>query len=111
MKTPPAHPKAVARTLAEALADIRARCAPLPPERVPLAEAWGRVLRETLWPARLEWTTNAPGLHPLPWSSSGDITCLAEANALLRIPPATTALAAQTEVEFLPCSTLSLRST
>jgi len=63
--------------------------------------------RETLWPARLDWTTNVPGLHPLAWSSSGDITCLAEANALLRIPPATTALAAQTEVEFLPCSALS----
>jgi molybdopterin molybdotransferase len=68
-------------------------------------------LRETLWPARLDWTTNAPGLHPLAWRSSGDITCLAEASALLRIPPATTALAAQTEVEFLPCSSLSFGST
>lgn len=67
--------------------------------------------RETLWPARLDWTTDAPGLHPLAWRSSGDITCLAEANALLRVPPATTALAAQTEVEFLPCSALSLRPT
>lgn len=67
--------------------------------------------RETLWPARLDWTTNAPGLHPLAWSSSGDITCLAKANALLRVPSGTTALAAQTEVEFLPCSALSSRPT
>ena len=36
------------RSLDEALADIRARCTPLPPERVPLMEGFGRVLRETV---------------------------------------------------------------
>jgi len=66
-----------------------------------------RRARETLWPARLEWSGAAPRLRQLPWSSSGDITCLAEANALVRVPPATAALAAETEVEFLPCPALS----
>lgn len=38
----------VPRSLDEALADIRARGVPLPPERVPLTNALGRVLRETV---------------------------------------------------------------
>jgi molybdopterin molybdotransferase len=54
--------------------------------------------RETLWPARLD----AAGLHPLPWASSGDVTCFAEANALLRVPANCDALAAGAEVDFLP---------
>ncbi len=36
------------KSLDEALAEIRTRCQPLPPVRVPLAEAFGRVLRETV---------------------------------------------------------------
>jgi molybdopterin molybdotransferase len=43
--------------------------------------------RETLWPARAEWTARGVELFPLRWSSSGDLTCLASANALLRVPP------------------------
>ena len=38
--------------------------------------------RETWWPAREE----SGGLRPLPWTSSGDITALASANALVRVP-------------------------
>ena len=53
--------------------------------------------RETLWPARLDWM----GLHPLPWASSGDVTCLAEANALVRVPPNCPSLAAGAAVDYL----------
>jgi molybdopterin molybdotransferase len=54
--------------------------------------------RETLWPARLD----VAGLHPLAWASSGDITCLTEANALIRVPANRGSIDAGTEVEFLP---------
>ena len=62
---------------------------------VPLLDA--ACPRETLWPARLDWA----GLHPLPWASSGDVTCLAEANALVRVPPHCHSLAAGAAVDFL----------
>ena len=58
--------------------------------------------RETLWPARLEWNNGLPQLHPLAWASSGDVTCLASANALLRVPPNCASLAAGAEIDFLP---------
>lgn len=58
--------------------------------------------RETLWPARLEWNDGSPQLHPLAWASSGDVTCLASANALLRVPANSPALDAGAELEFLP---------
>ena len=54
--------------------------------------------RETLWPARLD----AVGLHPLPWASSGDVTCFAAANALIRVPANCASLAAGAEVDLLP---------
>jgi molybdopterin biosynthesis enzyme len=54
--------------------------------------------RETLWPARLD----AAGLHPLPWASSGDVTCFAAANALVRVPANCASLVAGAEVDFLP---------
>jgi len=54
--------------------------------------------RETLWPARRD----SPGLHPLRWSSSGDITCLAETNALIRVPANRGSIGAGTEADFLP---------
>ena len=53
--------------------------------------------RETLWPARWE----PAGLHPLKWASSGDVTCLAETNALIRVPANSGAIEAGVEVEFL----------
>lgn len=43
--------------------------------------------RETLWPARLTLKDGCLQLAPLPWRSSGDLTSLATANALVRIPP------------------------
>jgi len=54
--------------------------------------------RETFLPAR--W--GATGLHPLKWMSSGDVTCLAEANALIRVPPNSDPMDAGAKVEFLP---------
>ena len=56
--------------------------------------------RETLWPARLDWT----GLHPLPWASSGDVTCLAEANALVRVPPNCHSMVEGVAVDYLAAS-------
>jgi molybdopterin molybdotransferase len=53
--------------------------------------------RETLWPARLDLA----GLHPLAWASSGDITCLTETNALVRVPAIHGSIDTGTEVEFL----------
>ena len=58
--------------------------------------------RETLWPARLEWAGGEMGLRPLPWASSGDVTCFASANALLRVPANSGSLTAGSLVEFLP---------
>ena len=54
--------------------------------------------RETMWPSR----RNASGLHPLAWSSSGDVTCLGQANALIRVPANCSSMDAGAEVEFLP---------
>jgi molybdopterin molybdotransferase len=60
--------------------------------------------RETLWPARLEWNEGAPRLHPLAWASSGDVTCLSTANALIRVPVKIDSLEAGAELEFLPAT-------
>lgn len=60
--------------------------------------------RETLWPARLAPGVDGTGLTPLPWRSSGDLTALATANALVRIPPHTGGLAAGAVVEYLATS-------
>ncbi len=51
--------------------------------------------RETWWPAMEEST----GLRPLPWTSSGDLTALATANSLVRVP--VSGLAAGGEAEFI----------
>ncbi|MGA0110474.1 MAG: molybdopterin molybdotransferase MoeA [Chthoniobacterales bacterium] len=51
--------------------------------------------RETWWPALEE----PSGLRPLPWTSSGDLTALATANVLVRVPAS--GLAAGPEVEFI----------
>jgi molybdopterin molybdotransferase len=58
--------------------------------------------RETLWPARLEVLNGELRLHPLKWSSSGDVTCLAETNALIRVPANQGSLDADAAVDFLP---------
>jgi molybdopterin molybdotransferase len=56
--------------------------------------------RETLWPAVVRSEGGRMLATPLRWSSSGDLTCLATANALLRVPPAAGALLAGTEIPF-----------
>jgi molybdopterin molybdotransferase len=58
--------------------------------------------RETLWPARLALRNGRSELTPLRWSSSGDVTCLAKTNALIRVPANCGTLAAGAMVEFLP---------
>lgn len=63
---------------------------------------------ETFWPAH--WQINDAGraeLLPLSWQSSGDLTPLARANALLRVPGPTTGPIPQTEVWFLPLDGIS----
>ena len=58
--------------------------------------------RETLWPARCE-VGRASCLSPLAWSSSGDLTCLTQTNALIRVPADRGSIEAGTEVDFLRC--------
>ena len=64
--------------------------------------------RETLWPAKLEFLRGEINLSPLPWASSGDVTCFAAANALIRVPANVGALAAGAEVDFLPTAEFGL---
>jgi molybdopterin molybdotransferase len=66
--------------------------------RLAVALADAACPRETLWPARLELAE----LRPLPWASSGDVTCFAEANALIRVPANCDSLAADAVLDFLP---------
>ena len=59
--------------------------------------------RETLWPAKLEWTNGGTGrLHPLAWANSGNVSCLAAANALIRVPANQGPLEDLAGVDFLP---------
>lgn len=58
--------------------------------------------RETFWPAQWRWGHHAPTLTPLRWSSSGDLTPLATANALIRVEPGAERLAQGCLVEFTP---------
>ena len=57
--------------------------------------------RETCWPAHWELGPKGCTLSPLPWSSSGDVTVLARANALIRVPAHAARLASGDRVEFL----------
>ena len=56
--------------------------------------------RETLWPVQLQYSTQGPILNPLRWSSSGDLTCLAGADALARIPAGCQRLSKASTVEY-----------
>ena len=58
--------------------------------------------RETFWPARFDLQHGRAQLMPLRWSSSGDLTSLATANALIRVKAGGEDLAAGAEVEFVP---------
>jgi molybdopterin molybdotransferase len=62
--------------------------------------------RETLWPARWEWNEATPRLRLLAWASSGDIICLAAANALVRVPANCASLHDGTTVDFLPVTAM-----
>jgi molybdopterin molybdotransferase len=46
--------------------------------------------------------TGMSALHPLAWASSGDVTCLAEANALVRVPANQGSIEKFAAVDFLP---------
>ena len=61
-----------------------------------------RNARETFWPARHESHAGRIQLAPLRWSSSGDLTSLSMANALVRVMPGAADLDAGAEVEFVP---------
>jgi len=61
-----------------------------------------RNARETFWPARFELNHGRAELTPLRWSSSGDLTSLATANALIRVRAGGENLTAGTAVEFVP---------
>jgi molybdopterin biosynthesis enzyme len=50
----------------------------------------------------LEWNNSTPQLRPLEWASSGDITYLTAANALVRVPAKIGSIGANAEVDFLP---------
>jgi molybdopterin molybdotransferase len=57
--------------------------------------------RETFWPARRTWRDGAPALTPLVWSSSGDLTSLATANALIRVPAGVETLERGSRVQYV----------
>jgi molybdopterin biosynthesis enzyme len=54
--------------------------------KIPLAENYGfrPDARETFWPARVEIQNGELVAHALRWQSSGDVTGLTGANALLQ---------------------------
>jgi molybdopterin molybdotransferase len=61
--------------------------------------------RETLWPAKLEiGPASTARLHPLAWANSGNVACLASANALVRVPANTAPLEQFAGVDFLPAA-------
>ncbi len=64
----------------------------------PVVDAVAGNARETWWPAVEE----REGLRPLPWTSSGDLTPLASADALVRVP--VSGLAAGEMAEFIRTS-------
>lgn len=57
--------------------------------------------RETLWPAQWQAREGVVALRPLRWRSSGDLTVLAMANALIRVPAATRCLTRGASVDFV----------
>lgn len=47
---------------------------------------WKIDSRETWWPCHLSANRAILTAHPLPWRDSSDLSCLSQANALIRIP-------------------------
>ena len=63
--------------------------------------------RETLWPAKLEWVPDGMArLRPLAWANSGNVACLAAANALVRVPAKQGSLEPFAGVDFLPLTAM-----
>lgn len=62
--------------------------------------------RETLWPARTALRRNQVEITLLPWRSSGDLTSLATANALARIPAQCKKLSRGAVLRFEPTGPL-----
>jgi molybdopterin molybdotransferase len=62
--------------------------------------------RETWWPARASLQNGRLECRALPWKSSGDITRLPAANALIQVPASTSQLPAGTLVNLLLTRTL-----
>jgi molybdopterin molybdotransferase len=62
--------------------------------------------RETWWPALATLKSGRLECRALPWKSSGDITRLPAANALIHVPASTSRLDAGTMVELLPTRNL-----
>ena len=62
--------------------------------------------RETYWPARCWRGDGVVMLTPLRWSSSGDLTSLATANALIRVFAGCGKLVSGAAVEFVPTAPL-----
>lgn len=58
--------------------------------------------RETFWPAHWQLQAGVAALTPLRWSSSGDLTALASANALIRVATGADRLERNSWVEFVP---------
>ncbi len=63
--------------------------------------AAGGNARETFWPGRWDLQHGRASVRPLRWSSSGDLTSLAAANALIRVPGGAGHFGAGARVEFL----------
>jgi molybdopterin molybdotransferase len=57
--------------------------------------------RETIWPVRWELQSGVVRLLPLRWNSSGDLTSLATANALIRVAAGVEELRAGHRVEYV----------
>jgi molybdopterin molybdotransferase len=68
-----------------------------------LAESMSETLnaRESWWPAKASLQEGRLECRALPWKSSGDITRLPAANALMKVPASTSHLDAGTMVELL----------
>lgn len=62
--------------------------------------------RETWWPARATQRAGRLECRALPWKSSGDITRLPAANALIHVPSSTPTIPAGTMVQLLPVGTI-----
>jgi len=71
--------------------------------RALLVETMGETMnaRETWWPARAEWREGRLECRALPWKSSGDITRMSAANALIQVPASTPRLMTGTLVDLL----------